>query len=528
MFNIRVMNQFSLTIAFSIFVGFSAIAQSPLPKTEVKRGISYTYYNQSDTVHYQGKVKNDLREGEWEFYRYTPAGEAVVYRTETYAAGVKSGPFMHYHGDTLEQGNYDFDRLQGGYDHRRFEVGATGDTLLVPVRRGEYSAGTMVGNWQFFEKGKLLEMGTYQAGKKTGLWKHYYIPENAVHWSAEYEAGKKHGKETRFFELAEDGKTKIEQHSVYNHYKGVLAGEYVIKDKDGFEIEKGSYVDGKKNGEVFTYNRAEEEKCVSHYMDGAQSGPATFSNRADKVTVKGGFNNGKRNGKWTYFDPESGETIKEMTYVDGLLDGDWTAFHYNGNDQETRKIDKGELKELTFYATDGTSVIKSFEIEKDQPKAGWLTVSYSHNHGDSVEQMTYELQASANLTPDNFLTTFNDAKVKQGHLHLNGTYELYIGDKLLMQGNYTKDAKDGLWDYFYHNTVVWEVTFANDKKTKEFFKTKDSSDGYKGDFIVNFPNGKPQYEFKIKDGMRHGKCLTYDNDGMLLLEEKFKAGVLVE
>jgi antitoxin component YwqK of YwqJK toxin-antitoxin module len=522
------MNHFFLTVTLSLFLGFSAMAQSPLPKTEVKRGISTTYYNQSDTIHFTGKVKSELREGLWEYFKYTPAGIKYVYRTLTYAAGVKSGPFKHYHGDTVEQGSYDFERLQGAYDHRHYEVTASGDTLLVPVRRGAFSGGTMVGKWQFFEAGKVLDAGAFAAGKKTGMWKHFHTDENVVHWSCEYEGGKKHGKETRFFELSEDGKTKTELHSVYTYYKGTLAGEYVIKDNDGFEVEKGNYIDGKQNGEVFTYDRTEQIKCVSHYMDGDQSGPATFSNRADKVTIKGGFNKGKRNGKWTHFDPESGEPQKEMTYVDGVLDGEWKAYHYNGNDQETRNIDKGDLKELIVFATDGVTEIKSFAIELDQPQEGWVTISYTHNHGDSSEQMTYEMQVSEELNPDNFVSTFNAAKVKQGQLHLNGTYELYVASKLQMQGNYTKDKKDGIWDFYYHPTVVWEVTYASGKKSKEFFKTKESPEGYKGDFIVNFTSGKVQYEFKVKEGLRNGKCLTYDADGMLLLEEKFKAGVLVE
>lgn len=522
----------AVVIAFTLS-GLASYAQTPLPKTEVKRGISTTYYNQSDTVHFKGKVKSDMREGVWNYYKYTTGGAQVVYKFETYVAGVKEGPFWTCHGDTIEQGTYSMDQLQGAFERYQFMIGAAGDTALIPLNKGEYNAGTMVGKWQNFEGGKLAEEGTYLIGKKSKLWKTYWVHSqtpNDLHYTTEYESGLKHGKQTFNFGLmSEFGSWKKEQEErSYTWYKGVKTGPYSVKDKDGFVIEEGSYIDDKKDGEAFTYDREKQEKCKFHYMSGEMSGPATFMNRDDKVTIKGGFNKGQRNGKWTWMDPESGSKMKEMTYVDGIADGEARTFHSNGNEAEFQKIEKGVLVEMIRFAEDGETELESFEIDMNEPGNGKAMVDYTSNSGDSTQHIMYMFTTGDELTPDNFLKTFNDAKVKQGHLLMHGTYSLYLAGTVHVSGNYTKGKKDGVWDYKYHPTIVWQVTYQMDVRGREYFEEKGSSEGYKGEYIVNFPSGKVHYQFKVKDGLKNGKCLTYDSDGMLLLEEKYKAGVLQE
>lgn len=523
-------------------VAFS-FGQTLAPKSETKKGWFTQYYNQSDTVHFKGKIKNDLREGRWDFFSYSTTGTQVNYQFFNYVAGVKEGAFQSISGDTLERGAYQADQLHGLFERYRFTIAATGDTTLVPLDKGEYGQGTMIGKWQHFKQGRLAEQGSYFVGKKDKKWSYYAVElqGNDVWKTITYKQGQKHGVAIEHFQLKTEKVDcangapgpcySYEKAPIYtekNWYTDILAGEYFVKDKDGFVIESGSYVQGKKNGEVFTYDRETQMKCKSNYMDGVQSGPAQFLNRSDQVTIKGGFLDGKRNGKWTWIDPESGSKTKEMTYDNGTVNGDYFEYYDNGNEREFRKIEQGTLVELTHFATDGETVLTSYEIAMDEPSAGWMTIHYSHAHGDSVENMTYEMKAPESLTHDQFEEAFKKSKVKQGATYLSGVYELYIGGKLLMSGNYTKNEKDGLWDYWYSETVLWQVTYAMGKVSQEYFKDKSSGEAFKGEYIINFSNGKPRFVFKIKEGLKHGKCFTYDVDGMILLEEKYKAGILVE
>lgn len=81
----------------------------------------------------------------------------------------------------------------------------------------------------FFYEDKMIE-GTYQYGKKQGIFKEYHY--NELYRTTHYKNGQKHGKESII-----NGDIITEQNYLYNQKKG----KYTKKWKTGFLIETGYY-----------------------------------------------------------------------------------------------------------------------------------------------------------------------------------------------------------------------------------------------------------------------------------------------
>lgn len=97
---------------------------------------------------------------------------------------------------------------------------------------------------------------------------------------------------------------------------------------------------------------------------------------------------------------------------------------------------------------------------------------------------------------------------------------------MLFSGEYTHNKKDGRWDYYYHEKITWQKTFADGKLTKEFFVSGAKKLPFEGDYILNYTGGGIKSEFKIKEGYRNGKSKYYDKQGIVFKTEKYKEGIL--
>ena len=523
----RIISVFPILLLITLFGAPSASAQ-PVDRFEVNRGVKTVYYGQSDTVHYEGKFKSNLRQGRWNWFAYRPDGTKYIYKVINYADGLKEGPFMEMHPDkTIDYGTNNLDRYHGAFERVAYTVNTLGDTIKYNVMKGSYVENTRVGMWQFFEKGRIHEEGNYLAGKKDKVWRTYWTgsPKSKdLMMECAYANDQKHGEETIFFDVVEN--TKQENWQQYTWYEGVKNGPFSRKDKDAFVVEKGEFVQGKKSGEVMTLDRENKTVLYSHYHDDIQTGPARFEDMDGNVLIKGGFMDGKRNGNWSWH-KTNGDLVRETAYKEGLVDGTYKVYHDSGLLKEERKVSMDHPTEITYYDSDGETVIKEYILGKPNAE-GWIPVEIMSQDGDVTESMTSVFKPDDAITHETFQAAFDNARFRQHNFYREGTYTKSVGDEVRESGNFTKSKKNGVWDYDRNPAVRWQIVYENGEKKDEKFIDVATKELFKGYYIAKFPNGKEEYNFKVKDGRRHGKCLTYDADGMLLLEEKYKDGKLIE
>ncbi|GAB5538124.1 MAG: hypothetical protein Salg2KO_02270 [Salibacteraceae bacterium] len=177
-------------------------------------------------------TRGGLRENEWILYYY-PTGELKA--VGSYSGGYKTGSWEYYFKDgTLEQkGKYDQKGRPDGdwkwyYEsgnllrEETFKNGVENGWLIEysdsgnVITKGEFIGGKEEGEW-LYEIGDHQEIGTYEYGVKTGVWKHTYINSGRLKYEGEYFDDLQQGKHIWY----------------YPSGKKMLEGKYVSGIKDG-------------------------------------------------------------------------------------------------------------------------------------------------------------------------------------------------------------------------------------------------------------------------------------------------------
>jgi hypothetical protein len=114
----------------------------------------------------------------------------------------------------------------------------------------------------------------------------------------------------------------------------------------------------------------------------------------------------------------------------------------------------------------------------------------------------------------------------------HGSYKITVGDKVLVQGNYTNGKKTGYWkdDYDIQTQVYSEGNYINDKRDGEWKNTFDkirSSDEAAESALMNAFMGSSTSSYQTKKGYRtiykDGIVIScFDNNGVDLAETKRK------
>lgn len=136
-------------------------------------GSAYTiFYDQAKNKVSEGKVINKLFEGEWKYYHQA---SLTVMTIEKYSKGKLNGlrSVFYPNGKIAEEMNYKNDIKEGSY--KRYAENGTileqlnyknneldGEAVFnnsngVVASKGIFVNGKKSGNWQFFEKGKLVK-----------------------------------------------------------------------------------------------------------------------------------------------------------------------------------------------------------------------------------------------------------------------------------------------------------------------------------------------------------------------------------
>ena len=199
-----------------------------------KTGLWVLFYETGDTLAI-GQYRNDKRTGKWRFfYRNGSLMEQGQYRD-----GRPDGVWTWFYPDgrLLIKENYASGVLDGPY----LELSPQGDTVV----KASYVEGSLDGKW-FFQLGDYKQVGQYEAGRRNGEWRSYYMPEQKLMCVDYYEDGYREGKHKCYYpngKIREIGHyISGKKNGIWNYYteKGYLI--YTITYNFGEPVK----IDGKR------------------------------------------------------------------------------------------------------------------------------------------------------------------------------------------------------------------------------------------------------------------------------------------
>lgn len=201
---------------------------------EGRRQDFWKEFYDSGELRSEGNYKDGKREGGWVFYYKDGKQEQVG----NYFKGKPDGDWkwIYNNGQTWREEVF-YDGLEEGL---AIEYSDTGKVVL----KGNYLSGEKEGKW-FVDLGDEREEGTYVAGLRNGLWKHYY-PSGKLKFEGKFEQGNENGRHISYYE---NGQVK----EVGNYKFGLKEGDWFTYNAEGIQLNAITYkqnvvvkVDGEK------------------------------------------------------------------------------------------------------------------------------------------------------------------------------------------------------------------------------------------------------------------------------------------
>ena len=93
----------------------------------------------------------------------------------------------------------------------------------------------------------------------------------------------------------------------------VQQGDYIEKYPNGIVKMRGSYQNGKRNGQWMSFFEKGNMQSEGYFKDGLRDGKATVYYENGKVMYEGSYKDGKEVGKWIFYD-QSGKKVNEKNY----------------------------------------------------------------------------------------------------------------------------------------------------------------------------------------------------------------------
>tara|TARA_B100000427_G_scaffold266961_1_gene232541 strand:- start:2849 stop:3454 length:606 start_codon:yes stop_codon:yes gene_type:complete len=156
--------------------------------------------------------------------------------------------------------------------------------------------------------------------------------------------GKLHGSYKTYFENGQ-----IEREGIFKN--GVQDGPFKIYNEYGQIEEKGTMKSDKIYGYhkiyYYEYNYDKPSEEIT-YENGIENGPYKRYHYNGQLEVEGTFNNGNQDGPWKFY-YDNGQLEYEETYKDGIQDGLWKFYDENGQLEYEETYKYGDLIDSKEY-----------------------------------------------------------------------------------------------------------------------------------------------------------------------------------
>ena len=125
-------------------------------------------------------------------------------------------------------------------------------------------------------------------------------------------------------------KSKYDQGRIQN---GLKVDYWIRYHLNGQLRNKGSWIEGWKDGEWVHYSTNGQLKSKETWKDGEKDGPWVSYWDDGQLFSKGIYKDGEKDGPWvSHYD--NGQLWYERTYKDGKRDGPWVKYKKNGSVSE--------------------------------------------------------------------------------------------------------------------------------------------------------------------------------------------------
>lgn len=203
-------------ISAKVYVGGILTGEGILDTAGRQQGF-WKEYHPNGQLRSEGEYLNSKRIGEWVFYH--PNGK-IEQKGKYDKKGKAQGAWKWFYdtGNLLREENYRNDEQDG----LMTEYSDNGKVIT----KGEYIDGQKEGAWML-ELADYREEGSYKAGKRDGVWKHYYTDNGKLRFTGKFIDGVPEGMQT-FYYL--NGKEK----QTGKYIGGLKEGEWRFYDESGF------------------------------------------------------------------------------------------------------------------------------------------------------------------------------------------------------------------------------------------------------------------------------------------------------
>lgn len=465
-------------------------------------------YYQTNTLKYEVDYKNGLFEGK--IKEYYPDGK-VKFEGE-YLAGKRTGPSVYYYknGSIEAKYTYEADQITGPFE-TFFENGQL-------QKKGTYKNGILVGKYQsWHENGKISEEEEYdENGKGNGIQKEYAqdgillfeseIKKDALLWYKFYD------KSGKVIAEGKEEKGKLNYRGHYDTGEIYVNGEYVKGKKDGVwkyytKLGVPTLEESYKDGELFQVRRlftSGTTKELTRYKDGVKEGAYESYFYNGKVNATGWYSKGEPNGYWHYYRAD-GTKSSSSYYILGTRYGPQLDYSLSGklSSEIVADIDGRDIR-CMYYDTAG-------KVNDDidfSTTTGELAVH--HQNGKLLSSSHYKNDWAHGKFTWYYFNGSLKAEGNYEHNLKNGKFLGYfLNGKQEYEGAYLDGEKDGVWKYYYVSGKLRET---------ELFEN-----GYrKGESIEYYESGQIKSKKNYKDGYRSGASYYYNEDGQLRLVKNFE------
>lgn len=508
-----------------------SLTEQKIPfKNNQCNGVVKTVSTVTGKVLIEGTCKENQKQGVWNYFEYDSLGNSSVRQYFTYENDTLNGAFVEQVDSLRITGYYEKGKLNGAYNEDLLLLDDSGKIVIQALDSGQYKQGVKYGLWTYLHQGLLHKMGNYEKGKYHLHWKIYDVSDAKNHRlmnDIQYFEGVKTGKEINYFRydtLTDTGEIiLVEEYEQIPWQSGKRNGAYFRKNKQKIVLEAGTYSDDIKIGK-WEYRTPEEQKLeVKTYLNNQLNGPYTIT-IGEQLMLSGVYALGKKNKNWVYYD-KSGKMIREELYENGIKNGDWKYFNPDGALDKLIVLENDEPVEFVDFDQDERELVTMNILEHDQNKVRLSTVL---NYPDSsVAKEVVTIMEGDQIDPLLFFEDFIQYHEDTTKYKWDGGYAIKHHGEQYISGVFKHNIMHGEWDYYYNSRIIWRKKYVNGFMAEEQFIDKATNQLVeKGEYVLWYGPERPEAEFKIQNGVRHGKSIWYKKNGETSKVEKYKEGEL--